>query len=243
MQKPQFGVSTRLYGGRHPGRDHWPAAAARESLVEIASYGFEIVELVEHPGHIEYANPAAVADLQQWLAEARVVLHSIAVPPGNDAESALVASRRISIKALVIPVGPPRDATRTVERLSELAGPLGVTIAIDSRSPSMSPISSLVHFVENVESPGGNVGICLDFASAARTGELVDAIEMSAEHLVSTRIPIDSAIDWAAALTTLRKIGYEGPLLFNITEAGTMKEALPRAREAREKMQRWLEFT
>jgi len=232
MQKPQFGVSTRLYGGGHLGRDHWPAAAARESLVEIASYGFEIVELVEHPGHIEYANPAAVADL-----------HSIAVPPGNDAESALVASRRISIKALVIPVGPPRDATRTVERLSELAGPLGVTIAIDSRSPSMSPISSLVHFVENVESPGGNVGICLDFASAARTGELVDAIEMSAEHLVSTRIPIDSAIDWAAALTTVRKIGYEGPLLFNITEAGTMKEALPRAREAREKMQRWLEFT
>src|SRR6516162_8563226 len=187
MQKPQFGVSTRLYGGRHPGRDHWPAAAARESLVEIASYGFEIVELVEHPGHIEYGNPAAVADLQQWLAEARVVLHSIAVPPGNDAESALVASRRISIKALVIPVGPPRGA--------------------------------------------------------ARTGELVDAIEMSAEHLVSTRIPIDSAIDWAAALTTVRKIGYEGPLLFNITEAGTMKEALPRAREAREKMQRWLEFT
>ena len=66
---------------------------------------------------------------------------------------------------------------------------------------------------------------------------------MSAEHMVSTRIPIDSAIDWAAALTTVRKIGYEGPLLFNITEAGTMKEALPRAREAREKMQRWLEFT
>jgi len=61
MQKPQFGVSTRLYGGGHLGRDHWPAAAARESLVEIASYGFEIVELVEHPGHIEYGNPAAVA--------------------------------------------------------------------------------------------------------------------------------------------------------------------------------------
>jgi len=94
-----------------------------------------------------------------------------------------------------------------------------------------------------VESPGGNVGICLDFASAARSGGLVDAIETSAEHLVSTHIPIDSAIDWAAALTTVRKIGYEGPLLFDITEAGTLKEALQRAREAREKMQRWLEFT
>jgi sugar phosphate isomerase/epimerase len=243
MQKPQFGVSTRLYGGRHSGREHMRAAAAQEWLIEIASYGFEIIELVEHPGHVEYGNPAAVADLQQWLAEARLVLHSLAVPAGNDAESALVASRRIAMKALVIPVGPPRDATRTVERLSELAGPLGVTIAIDSRSPSMTPVSSLVHFVENVESPGGRVGICLDFASAGRSGELVDAIEMSAEHLVSTRIPIDSGIDWAAALTTVRKIGYEGPLLFDITEAGALKETLPRAREAREKMQRWLEFT
>ena len=243
MQKPQFGVSTRLYGGRLRGRDQVRAGSAQEWLIEVASYGFEILELVEHSGHVEYGNPAAVADLQQWLAEAHLVLHSIAVPAGNDAESALVASRRIAMKALVIPVGPLRDAMRTVERLSELAGPLGVTIAIDSRSPSMTPISSLVHFVENVESPGGNVGICLDFASAARTGELVDAIETSAEHLVSTRIPIDSAIDWAAVLTTVRKIGYEGPLLFDITEAGSMKETLQRAREARERMQRWLEFT
>jgi sugar phosphate isomerase/epimerase len=107
----------------------------------------------------------------------------------------------------------------------------------------MTPIGSLVHFVENMESSGGNVGICLDFAGAARTGELVDAIELSAEHLVSTRIPIDSTIDWAAALTTVRKIGYEGPLLFDITGAASTKETLPRAREAREKMQRWLEFT
>jgi sugar phosphate isomerase/epimerase len=243
MDKPQFGVSTRLYAGRHPGRDSLRAPSALDALVEIASYGFKIVELVEHPGHVEFGNPAAVADLQQWLAEARLVLHSIAVPAGNDPESALVASRRIAMKALVIPVGLPRDATRTVERLSALAGPLGVTIAIDSRSPSMTPIGSLVHFVENMESSGGNVGICLDFAGAARTGELVDAIELSAEHLVSTRIPIDSTIDWAAALTTVRKIGYEGPLLFDITDAASTKETLPRAREAREKMQRWLEFT
>lgn len=230
----RFGISTRLHAGGRPVRDY---------LIEIASYGFGLVELVGHAGHLDYGNPAAVADLQQWLAEARLALNGIAVPAGDAAENALLVSRRISMNVLVISVGPLREAARTVERLSELAAPLGVTIAIDSRSPAMTPIGSLVHFVEGVETAGGDVGVCLDFASAGRRGELVDAIEIAAEHLVTARVPIESAIDWAPTLTTLRKIGYEGPFLFDLAAASSTKETLSRAREAREKMQRWLEFT
>jgi sugar phosphate isomerase/epimerase len=101
----------------------------------------------------------------------------------------------------------------------------------------MTPIGSLVHFVEGA---GPNVGICLDFASAARAGDLVDAIEISAEHLVTARVPLDSSIDWAAAMTTVQKIGYEGAFVFDTLAPGSTKETLARARKAREKMERWL---
>jgi sugar phosphate isomerase/epimerase len=234
VAKGQFGVSTHLYGARRLGREH---------LIEIASHGFETVELVAAEGHLEYHNPAAVADMQQWLAEAGLALNSVAAagdgrtPGVLDADHALFISRRIAMKALVISVGPPREAARTVERLAGLALPLGVMIAVDSRSASMTPIGSLVHFVEEA---GPNVGICLDFASAARAGDLVDAIEICAEHLVTARVPLDSSIDWAAAMTTVQKIGYEGAFVFDTLAAGSTKETLARARKAREKMERWL---
>jgi sugar phosphate isomerase/epimerase len=240
LGKRQFGVSTHLYAGRRLCREH---------LIEIAAHGFETVELAAAQGHLDYNNPAVVADLQQWLAEAGLVLNSVAAPaaagvPGDarapvgvEVDQALFISRRISMKALVVPVGLPREAARTVARLAELAAPLGVTIAVDSRSPSMTPIGSLVHFVEDA---GENVGICLDFAGAAQAGDLVDAIEMSAEHLVTTRVPLDGGIDWAATMTTVQKVGYEGAFVFDVLAAGSAKATLARARKVREKMERWL---
>jgi sugar phosphate isomerase/epimerase len=235
--KRQFGVSTHLYAGRRLCREH---------LIEIAAHGFETVELAAAEGHLDYTNPAVVADVQQWLAEAGLVLNSVAAPaatavPGDarapvglEADQALFISRRIPMKALVISVGLPREAARTVARLAELAAPLGVAIAVDSRT---MPLGSLVHFVEDA---GANVGICLDFAGAAQTGDLVDAIEMSAEHLVTTRVPLDSGIDWAATMTTVQKMGYEGAFVFDVVATGSTKATLARARKAREKMERWL---
>src|SRR3989442_16014254 len=68
-----FGVSTRLYHHQRLSREH---------LLEIAAHGFETVELFAAPTHVEYHNPAVVADLQQWLAEAGPALHSVHAPPG-----------------------------------------------------------------------------------------------------------------------------------------------------------------
>src|SRR5262249_56779747 len=122
----------------------------RDHLMEIAAHGFEVVEVVAAAGHFEPANEAAVADLQQWLAEARLDLHAVAAPlpdPGssNAPEAALFVARRIPLRVLVLPVGSAKSAARAVEKLAELAAPLGVTVAIDSRSASMTPIGSLVN--------------------------------------------------------------------------------------------------
>src|SRR5213083_1138623 len=69
--KRLFGISTHLYHGQRLSRDH---------LIEIAAHGFETVEVFATRTHFDYHNPAAVADLQQWLAEAGLELGSVHAP-------------------------------------------------------------------------------------------------------------------------------------------------------------------
>jgi sugar phosphate isomerase/epimerase len=227
VQKRRFGVSTRLYQRQRLGRDH---------LLEIAAHGFEAVELIAARSHLDYQNPAAVADLQQWLGEAGLDLPSVHVPSEEDAESALLIARRLPLNVLVVRATTPRDTAKAIERLAAVAAPLEVTLAVDSTS--MTPIGSLVHFVE--AGVDAEIGICLDFAAAQTSGRLVDTIEEVAEHLVIARLPVDSTIDWASAMTTAQKIGFEGPLIFDAEPRGSAKETLARTKQARVKVERWL---
>ena len=61
MGKRQFGVATHLYHAQRLCRDH---------LLEIAAHGFDCVEVYATRTHFYYHNPAAIADLQGWLADA-----------------------------------------------------------------------------------------------------------------------------------------------------------------------------
>jgi sugar phosphate isomerase/epimerase len=227
----RFGVSTHLYQNQRLGREH---------LAEIAAHGFETVEVPAVRTHIDFHNPAVVADLQQWLAEAQLDLNGVYVPIGvtsEETELALFVARRIPMRVLTLQIARPKDAARDIERLLELAAPLGVTIAADSNSDALTPVGSLVHFVEGFDAP---VGICLDFGRAARDGDLADTIETVAEHLVTTHLPVESRIDWSSALTTAQKIGYEGPLLFDAAARGATKALLQEARKARERFEKLL---
>jgi sugar phosphate isomerase/epimerase len=120
----QFGVSTRLYRHQRLTRDH---------VFEIAAHGFETVEVFAARTHLDYHNPSVVADLQQWLAEARLELHSVHAPvsdpaagrPGEymsiasadakaralavaEVERALQIARRMPMKVFVVHLGWPR---------------------------------------------------------------------------------------------------------------------------------------
>ena len=228
--KRRFGVSTHLFHNERLSREH---------LSEIAAYGFETVELAAIRTHLDFHNPAAVLDLLQWLAETRLDLHGLHVPSGaspDDLEPALFVARLIPMRALTLQVARPREAAKRIGRLAELAEPLAVTIAIDSTSEGLSPIGSLVHFVEGFDA---RVGIALDFAKAQRDGDLVEAIEVGSEHLTSIRLPAESRIDWPSALTTVQKVGYEGPVLLD-PPRGASKIALTQARQARERLEKLL---
>ena len=286
MSRRPFGVSTRLFHHERLSRDH---------LLQIAAHGFELVEVFATRTHFDYHNAAAVADLQQWLADAGLTLHSVHAPVGEgfaggrwsgllslasadndareravgEAERALFIARRIPVHALVahvgIPRGQPRDAgagpqdtrsaaRRSLEALQRAAEPLGVRIAVEVIPNELSRAGSLVHFVED-DLDGKGVGICLDVGHAHLDGDVVDAVETVSEHLIATHVhdnrgraddhlaPFEGTIDWAAALIALQKIGYDGPMMFEVGARGPAKESLARLRSAREKMERWLTST
>ena len=214
-----------------------------EHLLEIASFGFDTVELHAVRTHVDVANEAVVADVQQWLAEARLDLQGLRLPAGvadEELEHALFVARRIPFGALTLQVTRPREAAKRIDRLAELAAPLGVTIAVDSASDGLSPIGSLVHFVEGFDA---RVGIALDFARAQRDGDLVEAIEVASEHLTSIRLPALAStggrIDWPSALTAVQKVGYDGPVLLD-PPRGAPKTVLAQARQARGRFEKLL---
>jgi sugar phosphate isomerase/epimerase len=126
VAKRQFGVSTHLYHNHRLSREH---------LLEIAAHGFETVEVFATRTHFDFHNPAAIGDLQQWLAEAGLSLHGIHAPVGEtyragrwgapltiasadadtraralaEAEHALHIARRIPAAVFIVHLGLPRS--------------------------------------------------------------------------------------------------------------------------------------
>jgi sugar phosphate isomerase/epimerase len=245
VSRRSFGLSTNLFHGARLGRTH---------LREIADHGFDAVELAAAPAHFDFGNLAAVADLQQWLAEASLELAAVRAPlaaPLEASEQVLFLARRIPVRTLVMRLEGSRDAARrSVERLDRLARPLGVQIALETAADPLGRPASLVHFLE--ADVDGAVGICLDLGHAHLDGDVVEAIETVSEHVVAAHVhdnrgrhddhlvPFDGTIDWPSALTALQKIGYEGPLVMELRPRGSIKATLVRARAARERLERLL---
>jgi sugar phosphate isomerase/epimerase len=67
----RFGISTHLF---HESR------LSREHLVHIAAHGFDAIEVFATRAHFDYRNPAAFAELAEWLADTRLELHSMHAP-------------------------------------------------------------------------------------------------------------------------------------------------------------------
>jgi sugar phosphate isomerase/epimerase len=67
----RFGISTHLYHDRRLDREH---------LIQIASYGFDAVELFATRTHFDYHDERAIDALKQWLADAGLRLNSVHAP-------------------------------------------------------------------------------------------------------------------------------------------------------------------
>jgi sugar phosphate isomerase/epimerase len=122
----RFGISTHIYHERRLERDH---------LAQIASYGFEAIELFATRSHFDYRDDSAVSRLAQWLAETGLSLNSVHAPITDifggkqrgttystasgvhadreaavrEAEAALKIAERIPVGVMVLHLGTPSN--------------------------------------------------------------------------------------------------------------------------------------
>src|SRR3954468_5502320 len=67
----RYGISTHLYHERRLQREH---------LAQIASYGFDTIELFATRSHFDYHDESAIAHLAEWLSETGLTLASVHAP-------------------------------------------------------------------------------------------------------------------------------------------------------------------
>ena len=275
----RFGISTHLYHDRRLERDH---------LEQVASYGFEAIELFATRSHFDYYDERAIAVLADWLSETGLTLNSVHAPimasaaggqsgerysnaladnarrqaAVRETEAALQIARRIPFNVLVVHLGTPAaksqpgdnnraSAFRSAEDICRLAEPLGVRIALEVIPNELSTTPSLVTMLErDLDAP--HAGICLDFGHAHLMGDVADAVETAAEHLIATHVhdnrrrddehlvPYLGTINWDLALMTMQKIGYDATYLMELASTSTPAPVLAEARRARERFERTL---
>ncbi len=211
----RFGISTHLFHDRRLERDH---------LAQIASYGFETIEVFATRTHFDYHDEAAVGVLAGWLSETGLTLNSMHAPIATglvgghwgeplsnavadnarrqaavrEAGAALQVARRIPFDVLVVHLGTPAAraqpgdnaraaAFRSAEEICRLAEPLGVRVALEVIPNDLSSAASLVEMLEgDLDAP--HAGICLDFGHAHLMGDVADAVEVAAEHVIATHV-------------------------------------------------------
>jgi sugar phosphate isomerase/epimerase len=275
----RFGISSHLYHDRPLSQEH---------LAEIASHGFDAIELFATRSHFDYRDPAAIATLRRWLDATGVSLHGIHAPIAESAaggrftgsysvaakdnaarqaavrevDAALAIAREIECEVLVVHLGltdaqagasenSRAAAARSIEEIIRLTEPLKTRVMLEVIPNELSSVSTLVAMLER-DFEGTDAGICMDFGHAHMMGDVPDAIETAAEHLLTTHVhdnrgrddehlvPYKGTIDWPAALVTMRKIGYDGTYLMELANTGTPSAVLEEARRARQKMERGL---
>jgi sugar phosphate isomerase/epimerase len=278
----RFGISTHLYHDRRLERGHLAeiagsgfesielfatrshfdyrndAAVAElgkwlgETGLKLASVHAPITDVFGGPGpRTTYSNAVTVNDRR----EAAI----------RETEAALGIARRIPFDLLVLHLGTPANmknaddnhraaATRSLDEIRRLAEPLGVRVAVEVIPNRLSDAASLVSMLERelFAQGGSRTGICLDFGHAHLMGDVADAIETVAEHIITTHVhdnhgrddehlvPYRGSIDWDQALVTMQKIGYEGTYLMELAGTGDAASILENARRARARFEHTL---
>lgn len=176
-----------------------------------------------------------------------------------ETEAALRLAAHIPFHYLVLHLGMPTServphgdnqpgaARRSLEAVVLLAEQMHVRVATEVIPNPLSSATALVRLIED-ELDGIDVGICLDYGHAHLTGDLGEAIETLSGHLWTTHVhdnggtrdehlvPFNGSIDWEAAMMGTEKIGYDGPLIFEVAGAGDPLGTLQRAAATRQRL-------
>jgi sugar phosphate isomerase/epimerase len=149
-----------------------------------------------------------------------------------------------------IPTGDNDAAAlrRSLEPIAAAATLAGVQLALEVIPNDLSTPGALVDLLEG-DLELGDAAICLDVGHAHLLGDAAETAEALAGHVVTTHlhdnrgtsddhlVPFAGTVDWAATLTSLGKIGYKGPFIFEVADAGDPADVLRRTVGARTRLQ------
>ena len=277
----RFGISTHLFHDRRLEREHlaqvagygfeavelfatrshfdYRNAGAIEQLAEwLTDLGLEL-----HGIHAPITDTFGSGD--KWSATfSNAVTDSAGRQEAvRETEAALEIAKRIPCDVLVVHLGTPSSknnpgdnnrgaAVRSIEEICRIAEPLGVSVALEVIPNRLSDAASLVSLLDS-EIEDQRAGICLDFGHAHLMGDVADAIETAAEHLITTHVhdnrgrddehlvPYRGSINWDLALIAMLKIGYDGTYLMELAGTGAPATVLEEAHRARQRFERALE--
>lgn len=157
---------------------------------------------------------------------------------------------------LGVPSTEPADnaraaVSRSLDEIAEAAGEAGVTLAIELIPNALSTAPRLVQWLEDdLEIRGA--GICLDVGHAHLIGDVVDAVESSSGHIVSTHlhdnhgkrddhlVPGAGSIDWDASMMAFQKVGYDGAWIMELAPSANVQATLREAARSRARLEHLL---
>ncbi len=179
----------------------------------------------------------------------------------EETKAALEIARVTPFRYLVVHVGmpaservPPGDnqpaaARRSLEEIGDLAAAVNVQVALEVIPNVLSTPAALCRLIEETLE-GLDLGICLDYGHANLMGDVVEAIETISGHLLTTHVhdnagrrddhlvPFAGRIDWDTAMMSTQKIGYDGVLMFEVTDEGNPIDVLKKMSAARGRLEK-----
>jgi sugar phosphate isomerase/epimerase len=276
----RFGISTHLFHDQRLSRAHLEQVAAHgfeavevfatrshfdyHDAAAIAELGTWLQEtgLALHGIHAPITDRLGKGDQWGTVISNGVSDNARRQAAVQEAAAALAIARQIPTEVFVVHLGTPTAqggenhraaAFRSAEEICRLAEPVGVRVALEVIPNPLSDAQSLVTMLEqDLDAP--RAGICLDFGHAFLMGDVPDAIETVAEHLITTHVhdnagkkddhlaPFDGRINWNVALMTMQKVGYDGTYLMELANTGSPAAVLEKARAARTRFEKLLAY-
>jgi sugar phosphate isomerase/epimerase len=276
----RFGISTHLFHDQRLSRDHLAQIAAHgfeavevfatrthfdyHDVSAIAELGTWLKEtgLALHGIHAPITDRLSPGDKWGDVISNGVSDSAKRQAAVKEAAAALQIARHVPADVFVVHLGTPTvqggensraAAFRSAEEICALAEPIGIRVALEVIPNPLSDAQSLVTMLErDLEAP--NAGICLDFGHAFLMGDVADAIETVAEHLITTHVhdnngkiddhlvPFEGRINWNVALMTMQKVGYDGTYLMELANTGSPADILKKAQAARGRFEKLLAY-
>jgi sugar phosphate isomerase/epimerase len=275
----RFGISTHLYHDRRLERSHLAQIAgagfdAIELFATRSHFDYrsesavaELARWLVETGLTLNSIHAPIMDVFGGAGPRTTYSNAVTANDRREAavretEAALGIARTIPFDVMVLHLGTPVSpkhpeenhraaAVRSLKEICELAHRAGVRVAVEVIPNRLSEPESLVALLDD-EVEADRPGICLDFGHAHLMGDVGDAVETVAEHIIATHVhdnhgrdddhlvPYRGSIDWDRALVTMQKIGYEGTYLLELANTGDAASVLEEAGRARERFERTL---